>query len=74
MVRDMWDSVLSTVKSGDIVVIQLGHKESGMPSSSSDTKAGCLASVPGLGSETMTVTGCDGSMEVVQTYGVGSEH
>jgi len=69
IVRDMWDSIISQVKAGDIVVIQLGHKETGMPSSPSDVKAGCLASVPGLGSETMTVAGCDGNKEVVQTYG-----
>ena len=70
IVRDLWSGIISSVKTGDVVVIQLGHKESGMPSSTADTKAGCVASVPGLGGETMTVKGCDGGQEVVETYGV----
>lgn len=67
--RDMWAAILSSVKGGDLVLLQLGHYDSLMPGSSQDTAEGCIGSMPGSGPATMTVTsGCTGAQEVVQTF------
>lgn len=69
--RDLWPAILSSVKSGDVVVLQLGHYDSVMPGSSQDTAEGCIGAAPGSGDSTMTITsGCTGAEEVVRTFSV----
>lgn len=68
--RDVWPTTLQVINSGDVVVLEFGHYDNKMPGSVADVAAGCVGSVPGAGSQTMTVTGCDGSQEVVRTFGV----
>ena len=59
-----WDNVVKEMKAGDIVLLQMGHNDSG------PLEKG-RASLPGLGEETREVTKADGTREVVHTYGWG---
>lgn len=45
--RDIWANALSSIKSGDIVVFELGHYDAKIPGSIADKNAGCPGSVPG---------------------------
>src|ERR1700754_3609184 len=47
----LWDSVLKEMKSGDFVLIQMGHNDGGTTTPENDTKA--RASIKGLGDETV---------------------
>lgn len=67
--RDLWPAILSSIKSGDVVLFQLGHYDSVAPGSSQDTAEGCIGAAPGSGDGTITITsGCTGTEEVVRTY------
>lgn len=69
--RDLWPAIISSVKSGDFVLLQLGHYDSVMPGSSQDTAEGCIGAAPGSGDATITITsGCTGAQEVVMTFSV----
>lgn len=59
-----WESVLKDMKTGDFVLIQLGHNDSG-PIDTGRARA----SLPGIGEETREITKADGSKETVHTYG-----
>lgn len=59
-----WDRVLAEVKSGDYVIIQMGHNDGG---ALDGPKA--RGSLKGLGDETKDVTLPDGHTETVHTYG-----
>ncbi|KAG8756168.1 hypothetical protein FRC14_003309 [Serendipita sp. 396] len=63
-IRDgFWYNTKQLLKSGDYVVIELGHNDGGGPTAS--TQRG---SVVGEGSETVTVTLANGTTEVVHTF------
>lgn len=69
--RDLWPAILGSIKSGDVVLFQLGHYDSPVPGSSQDTAEGCIGAAPGSGDSTMTITsGCTGVEEVVRTFSV----
>lgn len=59
-----WDRVLGEMKTGDYVLIQMGHNDGG-PVDSGRARA----SLPGLGEETKEITKADGTKETVHTYG-----
>jgi lysophospholipase L1-like esterase len=59
-----WDDVLRTLKSGDYVLIQMGHNDGG--SLDGPKPRGTLK---GIGDEQKEVTLDDGTREVVHTYG-----
>lgn len=66
--RDLWTNTLSQIKSGDVAVLEFGHYDSPIPGTLADSAAGCTGSVTGSGSNTVTVTSCDGSSEIVHTF------
>jgi len=71
--RDLFPSILGSVKSGDMVVFQLGHYDSPAPGSSQDTAEGCIGAAPGSGDGTITITsGCTGAQEVIRTFYVSA--
>jgi lysophospholipase L1-like esterase len=59
-----WDKVLSEMKAGDFVLIQMGYNDGGAVDSGRGR-----ASLPGLGEETREITKADGTKETVHTYG-----
>ncbi|MCA9129817.1 MAG: rhamnogalacturonan acetylesterase [Planctomycetales bacterium] len=59
-----WDEIVSFLKSGDFVIIELGHNDGGGAQNSRGR-----GDVPGIGEETEKVIGPDGSEEIVHTYG-----
>ncbi len=59
-----WDKVLSEMKPGDYVLLQMGHNDGGDLGG-----AKARGSLHGLGDETQEVTLPDGSVETVHTYG-----
>ena len=59
-----WDKVLTELKPGDFVLMQLGHNDSGSP-----TEGRARASLKGIGDETRVVTNATGAAETVHTYG-----
>jgi rhamnogalacturonan acetylesterase len=59
-----WDQVLSEMKPGDYVLLQMGHNDGG---AIGGRKA--RGSLKGLGDETQDVTLPDGRVETVHTYG-----
>ncbi len=61
-----WDKVLSTLKSGDFVMMQFGHNEGSVPDTS---KAGYRGVLKGIGEETKELVWPDGKPETVHTYG-----
>ena len=61
-----WDKVLSTLKTGDFVIMQFGHNEGSIPDTS---KAGRRGVLKGIGNETKELIWPDGKLEVVHTYG-----
>lgn len=61
-----WDNVLSTLKSGDYVLMQFGHNEGSAPDT---TRRGYRGVLRGMGDETKELTWPDGTKEVVLTYG-----
>jgi lysophospholipase L1-like esterase len=60
----LWDQLLTSLKPGDIVMIQFGHNDGG---DIHDPKA--RADLPGLGDETQDITRADGKTETVHTFG-----
>lgn len=67
--RNMWTDIIKQVKSGDIVVIELGHNDNAqMPGSLADKATGCGSVMAGGGAGSTVTTGCDGSVETVYTY------
>jgi len=61
----LWATLLSQTSAGDFVLIEHGHNDDVDPTT--DTKfRGVL---PGIGEETVTVTGASGDPEVVHTFG-----
>jgi lysophospholipase L1-like esterase len=69
MAEGRWTATLAQVKSGDYVLIQMGHNDgAGTPDSvQKDTKA--RSSLKGLGNETVEVTLPGKPVETVRTYG-----
>jgi unsaturated rhamnogalacturonyl hydrolase len=59
-----WNKVLSEMKPGDYVLLQMGHNDGGDLGG-----AKARGSLHGLGDETQEVTLPDGSLETVHTYG-----
>ena len=61
-----WDEVLATIKPGDIVLIQFGHNDSGVP----DEPTRARASLPGVGDETKEIDNpITKQHETVHTFG-----
>jgi len=60
-----WDKVLSTIKTGDFLIMQFGHNEGSKPDTS---KAGYRGVLKGTGEETVSLQWKD-SIETVHTYG-----
>lgn len=60
----LWQPIAGQLKSGDIVLIQFGHNDSGPL----DTGRG-RGSLPGTGDETRDITTPGGKQETVHTYG-----
>ncbi len=61
-----WEKVLSTIKTGDYVMMQFGHNEGSRPDTS---KGGYRGVLKGTGEDTVQLTWKDGTIEVVHTYG-----
>jgi rhamnogalacturonan acetylesterase len=61
-----WDKVLSTLKTGDFVIMQFGHNEGSKPDTS---RAGYRGVLRGTGDETVQLTWKDSTIETVHTYG-----
>jgi lysophospholipase L1-like esterase len=61
-----WDKVLSTLKSGDYVMMQFGHNEGSKPDTS---KGGYRGVFKGTGEDSVILTWKDGSLETVHSYG-----
>ena len=61
-----WEKVLSTLKTGDYLIMQFGHNEGSKPDTS---RAGYRGVLRGTGDETVSLTWKDSSVEVVHTYG-----
>lgn len=59
-----WDQIVNHLKPGDFVIIEFGHNDGGGAHSRSRR-----GDVPGIGDETVTVTGPNDSNEVVHSYG-----
>ncbi|MCA9265747.1 MAG: rhamnogalacturonan acetylesterase, partial [Planctomycetales bacterium] len=59
-----WDQIVEALKPGDYVIIEFGHNDGGGAQNSRGR-----GDVPGIGDETETVAGPDGSTEVVHTFG-----
>src|SRR5437762_1529999 len=65
----LWDAVLADAKSGDFVIIQMGHNDGG-PLAGDNRERGSL---PGIGEEsrevTLTLKPREGQKETVRSYG-----
>ncbi len=61
-----WDKVISSIKSGDYLIMQFGHNEGSKPDTS---KAGYRGVLKGTGEETVDLMWADGKPETVHTYG-----
>lgn len=61
-----WDRVLSTLKSGDYVMMQFGHNEGSRPDTSRRGNRGVLR---GIGEDSVVLTYANNSVEVVHSYG-----
>ena len=61
-----WDKVLSTLKSGDYVMMQFGHNEGSKPDTSRRGYRGVLR---GIGEDSVVLTWPNNSIEVVHSYG-----
>jgi rhamnogalacturonan acetylesterase len=61
-----WNKVLSTLKSGDFVMMQFGHNEGSKPDTG---RAGYRGVFKGTGEDSVVLTWRDGSKEVVHSYG-----
>ena len=61
-----WDRVLSTLKSGDYVMMQFGHNEGSKPDTSRRGYRGVLR---GIGEDSVVLTWPNNSIEVVHSYG-----
>ena len=61
-----WDKVISSIKSGDYLMMQFGHNEGSKPDTS---KAGYRGVLKGTGEETVELMWADGKPETVHTYG-----
>jgi rhamnogalacturonan acetylesterase len=62
--EDLWEQVLSEMKSGDFVLIQFGHNDGG-----AIDKEKFRGSIRGTGEETQEITGANGRQETVRTFG-----
>lgn len=63
-VEGLWDAVLSAVKPGDFILLQMGHNDGG-----DIHNANGRPSLPGVGEESEEITKANGSKEVVHTFG-----
>lgn len=61
-----WDRVLSSLKSGDYVMMQFGHNEGSRPDTNRQGYRGVLR---GIGEDSVVLTWPNNSVEVVHTYG-----
>src|SRR5215211_2990974 len=61
-----WNTVLSTLKKGDYVMMQFGHNEGSRPDT---TRGGYRGVLKGTGKDTVGLTWPDGSKELVHSYG-----
>jgi rhamnogalacturonan acetylesterase len=61
-----WDKVLSTLKTGDYVIMQFGHNEGSSPDTTRNGRRGVLR---GIGEETKDLVWPNGKAETVHTYG-----
>lgn len=61
-----WDRVLSSLKSGDHVMMQFGHNEGSRPDTNRQGYRGVLR---GIGEDSVVLTWPNNSVEVVHTYG-----
>lgn len=59
-----WQRIVDRLKPGDFVIIEFGHNDGGDPRNSKGR-----GDVRGIGDETVTIDGPDGSQEVVHTFG-----
>jgi lysophospholipase L1-like esterase len=64
IVEGRWDKVLAEMKSGDYVLIQMGHNDSGDLGGAKPR-----GSLKGIGEETKDVPQLDGHVETVHTFG-----
>jgi lysophospholipase L1-like esterase len=60
----LWDKVRDELKPGDYVLIEFGHNDGGAPD-----KPPFRGSLPGIGDDTLAVTGRNGESETVHTFG-----
>lgn len=60
-----WTKIMSTLKTGDFVIVEFGHNEGGKPDTS---KTGRRAVLKGVGDDSVIVN-YDSGTEVVHTYG-----
>jgi len=63
-VEGLWDQVMSQVKPGDFLILQMGHNDGG-----DINNANGRPSLPGVGEDSQEITKANGSKEVVHTYG-----
>ena len=61
-----WTKVLSTLKSGDYVMMQFGHNEGSRPDTG---RAGYRGVLRGIGEDSVVLTWRDSSKEIVHSYG-----
>src|SRR5215218_7424714 len=61
-----WNTVLSTLKKGDYVMMQFGHNEGSRPDT---TRGGYRGVLKGNSEDTVQLTWPDGTVETVHTYG-----
>lgn len=61
-----WDKVLSTLKTGDFVMMQFGHNDGSKPDTS---KAGYRGVLRGTSEDSVVLNWNDGKQEIVHTYG-----
>lgn len=63
-VEGLWDAVISAVKPGDFMILQMGHNDGG-----DINNANGRPSLPGIGDDSKEITKANGATETVHTYG-----
>lgn len=61
----LWTKLLSTVVSGDFVLIEMGHNDDGDPTTDDDDRA----TLSGIANNSVTVTTSTGASETVYSFG-----
>jgi lysophospholipase L1-like esterase len=61
----LWSTLLSTVVSGDFVIIEMGHNDDGDPT----TDTADRATLPGIANNSVVVTTSTGATETVYSFG-----